>query len=158
MGSRPQNTYWKVLRTDLTALTDPDWADDVSDALPETTVTIPTTAANGKDGTIAVEWVLHAYVAATGLLVDYAGETYEAEITDLVKPPRGSNIVGRTFAGEQIAVATVNLTNNLFGRRYRRRHNGADATTIRLHTLSLAPVGADRYELWYRELTDTFGF
>ncbi len=161
---RLQATEWKVLRTGLTAMTDDDWADDISD-------TLPTAANRGKvpfhriesaGNTTQVEFIVWAYVDSTGLLVDLGGETFTAtphfihETTSDKRPigPHGqeSEILGRASADESVISAHQPLTLCEFSRHYRFECDGARAFTIRLITLSATPTGADRFEVWYRQV------
>lgn len=155
-STRPRVTKWKILVTGLTTLADVDWAEDVSDALPaesrRKTVRFYFDQSIGKP--LAVEFIVRAYVAATGLLVDLSTETFSAEPYFFNDPPEGSSVVGRTVSGEKIASRGDALAGCSFNVHYRFPCDGADDWTLRLHTLSGAPAGADRYEVWYREVCE----
>lgn len=153
---RPTTTAWKVLRTDLDDLADNDWADDVSDALPSSTerADLPFSREVRLGKNTEVEVMVFPYVEATGLLVDASTETFSIDVTFFNDPPDGSNIVGRTTSGEQIATRHAELTLCRFNVHYRFECDGADAWTLRLHTLSGTPTGADKYEVWYREVAE----
>lgn len=155
-STRPRVTKWKILVTGLTTLADDNWAEDVSDALPADSrrnwSNFYFDQSIGKP--VAIEFVVLAYVAATGLLVDLAAETFSVEPYFFNQPPSGSNVVGRTSTDEKIATRGETLTGCHFNKHYRFDCDGADDWTLRLHTLSGAPTGADRYEVWYREVVE----
>ncbi len=164
---RREMTSWQVLRTGLTLLADDDnWADDISDAL-------PSAANRGKvrfyrdpilHPPTQVEFIVWAYVNATGLLVDYTGTTFTAtphfiHETTFDKRPVGPNdqvsaILGRAAADESLISTHQPLTLCEFGRHYRFECDGAKEFTIRIDTLSAFPAGADRAEIWYRPVVE----
>lgn len=161
--SRITTTNWKVLRTGISAMTDNDWADDVSDALPSTGIgTAPFTRADTVGKNTAVEFFVLPYVAATGLLVDASVETFSVDVTILhdsvnsqgTVVPTGTSVFGRTAAGERVATRYTTLAGCLFNVHYRFECDGADRFALRLHTLSGTPSGATAYEVRYREVCE----
>lgn len=160
---RITTTNWKVLETGISALTDDNWADDVSDALPSTGIgSAPFERATGVGKNTAVEFFVLPYVAATGLLVDASAETFSVDVTILhdsvnsqgAVTPTGSSVVGRTAAGERVATRYATLAGCLFNVHYRFECDGADRFVLRLHTLSGTPTGATAYEVRYREVCE----
>lgn len=152
---RPSRFNWNVLRTALTDLADNDWADDVSDALPSSgtfDVTFHATPGFGK--TTELEFVVLGYVAATGLATDNDADTFSLDVTELVTPPAGSNIIGRTAAGEKLAIRQVQTAGFRYFTYYRIPCSGADEMALRLYSDTGLPGAADRLEVWWREVVE----
>ncbi len=153
-STRPRYTHWKTLRTGLTDLADDDWADDASDALPSHGIQVPFNTDQSYGKVVAIEFAVLGYVAATGLTSDNDADTFSCQATYLIDPPGGSSIVGRTAAGEQLAIAQVDTAGFRYFRAYRIPCHGADTLALRLHTDTGLPGAADRLEVLYREVLE----
>lgn len=161
---RSGDTLWKVLRTAGAFSDDDDWADDVTDGLPDAAIrgTVQFDARDRRGKNTAVEFVVIPYVTATGHRVDKSAETFSYDVTlihdtSARNRPSGSAIIG-TDDGvtpvEEIATRHVRAAGAEYVTHYRFECDGADSFTIRMHTFSGTPTGATGYEIWYRPVVD----
>src|SRR5512138_703358 len=160
---RDGSTLWKVLRTAIPVTgDDDDWVGDVSDGVPDAadcgSVPFHRPPSVGKN--TAIEFVVIPYSVATGLVVDRSEETFSYEpvfvhTVDAAHRPNGSALRGQTSgSASQFATDGAGGTTAQFCRHYRVDCDGADLFTIRIHTVSGAPTGADAFEIWYRPVVE----
>ncbi len=159
---RDGNTVWRVLRTAIAVTGDAeDWVGDVSDGVPDNAGAgnICRSAPyhpTGVGKATAIEFMVIPYTVATGLVVDRSAETFSYEpilvhTVDDANRPNGSALRGQTAgSASQFATDKAGGTTQPFCRALRFSCDGADLFTIRIHTVSGTPVGADAYEIWYR--------
>jgi hypothetical protein len=159
---------WRTLRTDIaTNVSDDDWADDESDALPTRSdgspgLTPVSYELNPHGKTVEFEFALLGYVNATKVCSDNDADTYAVDVTYLIELPRGSSIgtgatrlarSGNTTAlARYVAIAGPTMTALRFFKPYKFECSGAKAIALRIHTVSGAPGAADRLELIGREV------
>ena len=163
MSGAPAPYEWKTMRLGMTALSDDDWADDESDALPTLGVKPISFEMNPAVGkTSEVEFVVLGYVAATLVVSDNDADTFSVDVTLLVQPPKdsviGTGATNRSRSGNaagdrRVAIRHASTALFRFFEINRFECSGADQVVLRLHTASGAPGAADRYEVWYREIT-----
>lgn len=157
---RSGDTLWKRLRVSTVFTDDDDWADDVSDGLPDAAIrgTVQFDARGVRGKNTEVEFIAIPYVAATGYRVDKSAATFSYDVTFIHDTsarnrPRNSAIIG-TDDGvdqfEEIATRHVRAAGAEWCTHYRFECDGADSFTIRMHTFSATPAGATAYEIWYR--------
>lgn len=160
-------TVWKVLRTAIPVTGDADdWVGDVSDGVPDhegagdICRSIPYHAPASLAKNTAIEFMVIPYTVATGLVVDRSAETFSYEpvfVHDVTTAnrPKDSALRGQT-GGSATHFCTDHETVALaeFCEHHRIDCDGADLFTIRIHTVSGTPTGADAYEIWYRAVVE----
>lgn len=161
-NTRHAQYEWRPFRTALTALTDDDWADDESDALPSDT--FPVTSGRTPHGkTVKFEFFVLGYVASTGVLADNDSDTFSCDVTYIIDTAGFSTAIGRGATGLarsgntaanalKVAVAGPTMAGLKYFKPYTVECSGAAEVALRLHSATGAPGSADRYDVWIREI------